>query len=83
MTSEYKRQGFGDRGTALSTIYNMMAVVNGIVCVASGVVAQEAVNALGSHTAPFLLSIVCLSLALMVITRSWVGSALCLPGINC
>ncbi|KAH7182099.1 hypothetical protein DER46DRAFT_642006 [Fusarium sp. MPI-SDFR-AT-0072] len=71
MTAEYKRQGFGDRGTALSTIYSMMAVTNGFVAVGSGIVAQAAVNALGSHTAPFLLSIVCLSLALMVITRSW------------
>ncbi|KAI1012628.1 hypothetical protein LB504_008515 [Fusarium proliferatum] len=71
MTAEYKRQAFGDRGTALSTIYSMMAVTNGIVSAGSGVVAQAAVNALGSHTAPFLLSIVCLSLALMVITRSW------------
>ncbi|EWY80729.1 hypothetical protein FOYG_16657 [Fusarium oxysporum NRRL 32931] len=71
MTAEYKRQGFGDRGTALSTIYSMMAVTNGFVAVGSGIVAQAAVNALGSHTAPFLLSVVCLSLALMVITRSW------------
>ncbi|CVL02585.1 uncharacterized protein FMAN_00089 [Fusarium mangiferae] len=71
MTAEYKRQAFGDRGTALSTIYSMMAVTNGIVSAGSGVVAQAAVNALGSHTAPFLLSIVCLSLALMVIARSW------------
>ncbi|KAM5524084.1 major facilitator superfamily domain containing protein 5 [Fusarium oxysporum f. sp. phaseoli] len=71
MTAEYKRQGFGDRGTALSTIYSIMAVKNGFVAVGSGIVAQAAVNALGSHTAPFLLSVVCLSLALMVITRSW------------
>ncbi|KLO86429.1 uncharacterized protein LW93_11204 [Fusarium fujikuroi] len=71
MTAEYKRQAFGDRGTALSTIYSMITVTNGIVSAGSGIVAQVAVNALGSHTAPFLLSIVCLSLALMVITRSW------------
>ncbi|KAG5771250.1 hypothetical protein H9Q72_002159 [Fusarium xylarioides] len=71
MTAEYERQGFGDRGTALSTVYSMMAVANGFVAVGSGIVAQAAVNALGSHTAPFLLSIVCLSLALMAITRSW------------
>ncbi|KAF5650004.1 major facilitator superfamily domain protein [Fusarium sp. NRRL 52700] len=71
MTAEYARQGFGARGTALSTIYSMMAVTHGFVAVGSGIVAQAAVDALGSHTAPFLLSIVCLSLALMVITRSW------------
>ncbi|SCV50603.1 uncharacterized protein FFB14_11522 [Fusarium fujikuroi] len=71
MTAEYKRQGFGDRGTALSTIYSMMAVINGVVSAGSGIVAQAAVSALGSHTAPFLLSIVCLSFALVVITRSW------------
>jgi MFS transporter, MFS domain-containing protein family, molybdate-anion transporter len=75
MTAEYQRQGFGDRGTALSTIHSMMAVTNGFVAIASGIVAQAAVNTLGSHTAPFLLSIVCLSLALAVITRSWVNSA--------
>ncbi|KAF5965936.1 major facilitator superfamily domain-containing protein [Fusarium bulbicola] len=57
MTAEYERQGFGDRGTALSTIYSMMAVTNGLVAVGSGIVAQAAVNALGSHTAPFLLSV--------------------------
>lgn len=83
MTAEYKRQGFGDRGTALSTIYSIMVVTNGIVSAGSGVVAQAAVNALGSHTAPFLLSMVCLSLALMVITRSWVVSASCLLRIDC
>ncbi|EWG50728.1 hypothetical protein FVEG_09863 [Fusarium verticillioides 7600] len=71
MTAEYKRQGFGDRGTTLSTIYSMMDVANGLVTAGSGMVAQAAVNTLGSHTAPFLLSIVCLSLALMIITRSW------------
>jgi len=76
MTAEYKRQGFGDRGTALSTIHSMMAVINSIVSAGSGIVAQAAVSALGSHTAPFLLSIVCLTLALMVITRSWVNSAI-------
>ncbi|KAF4333861.1 major facilitator superfamily domain protein [Fusarium beomiforme] len=71
MTAEYHRQGFGQRDTALSTIQSIMAIANGLVAVGSGIVAQAAVNMSGSHSAPFLLSIGCLSMALMIISRSW------------
>lgn len=72
MIAEYHRLGFGHSDRALSATYASMAILNGFIAMGSGVVAQVAVNLFGSEVAPFLVSIVCLSVAYFIISKSWV-----------
>lgn len=72
MIAEYHRQGFGHSDSALSSIYSSMAILNGFVAMGSGVVAQVLVHLCGSEIAPFLVSVACLTVASVMISRSWV-----------
>ena len=72
MVSEYQRLGFGHSDRALSSMYSSMSVMNGFVAVACGVLSQYLVYVFGSEIAPFMGSIVCLCLASLLISKSWV-----------
>ena len=72
MVAEYRRLGFGHSDSALSSIYSSMSVMNGFVAVACGVLSQYLVYVFGSEIAPFMGSIVCLCLASLLISKSWV-----------
>ena len=71
MIAEYNRLGFGHSDRALSSTYASVAILNRFIAMRSGVVAQIAVNVFNSEVAPFLLSIVCLSVAYLIVSKSW------------
>ncbi|CAJ0541028.1 Ff.00g078450.m01.CDS01 [Fusarium sp. VM40] len=71
MVAEYHKQGFADCVGALDVMHSSIAITNGFVAVGSGVVAQMFASIFGSQLAPFFVSLICLVMALMSITRSW------------
>lgn len=74
MVSEVNRQGFAEEGR-LSSIFGEMSTANGFVAIGCGVVSQFLVQLFGSEKSPFMASIVCLMLALLLISRYWVCAA--------
>ncbi|KAF4452504.1 Major facilitator superfamily domain-containing protein 5, partial [Fusarium austroafricanum] len=75
LAERWVEQGFDKGEGGLSLIYSTMALTKGFVAMGCGVVAQMLVNLSGSQVAPFLASIVCLSIAQVMISRSWVENA--------
>lgn len=71
LVAEVNRQGFEGEGR-LSSILGEMATCNGFVAIACGVVSQVLVQVTGSEKTPFVTSVVCLMLALLLISRYWV-----------
>ncbi|KAF4993971.1 hypothetical protein FGRMN_6102 [Fusarium graminum] len=78
MLAEHRTQGFTECDGAIGVIQSSMAVTNGLVAVGSGIVAQMIATATGSQTAPFAVSLICLGVALFIISRTWIdNSGLC------
>lgn len=73
MVAEYHKQGFADCVGALEVMHSSIAITNGFVALGSGVVAQMFASIFGSQLTPFVVSLICLGMALMSITRSWVS----------
>lgn len=57
---------------ALSGIFSMMTTLNSVVAIVAGILAEWLVDQTGTAKSPFLLSMVCLSMAFVVISRNWV-----------
>jgi MFS family permease len=76
MTAEYHKQGFADCVGALDVMHSSITITNGFVAVGSGVAAQMFASVFGSQLAPFAVSLICLGIALMTITRYWVSALL-------
>ncbi|KAM0336161.1 hypothetical protein ACHAPQ_004436 [Fusarium lateritium] len=73
MIAEYHKQGFADCVGALDVMHSSIAITNGFVAVGGGVAAQMFASVFGLQLAPFVVSLICLGMALMVINRSWVS----------
>lgn len=71
LVAEVNRQGFESEGR-LSLILGEMSTANGFVAISCGVISQVLVQIFGSEKTPFMASVVCLMLALLLISRYWV-----------
>jgi MFS family permease len=58
-------------GSILSGIFSTMTMLNSVVAIVAGVMAEWLVRATGTAKAPFMASMACLSLAFLTISKSW------------
>lgn len=58
--------------TVLGGIFSAMTILNSLVAICAGILAEWLVGAVGTAKAPFLASIGCLSLAFIAISKFWV-----------
>lgn len=58
-------------GSFLNGIFSKMTMLNSIVAIMAGILAEWLVRAIGTAKAPFMASIACLSLAFVLIARTW------------
>jgi MFS family permease len=58
-------------GSILSGIFSKMTMLNSVVAIVAGVMAEWLVRATGTAKAPFMASMACLSLAFLVISKTW------------
>lgn len=72
MVTEYHRQHLDDAGGQLNDIFGIMSTLNCVVAIIAGLFAQVVSDFTGTQKAPFMTSVVCLVLAFLTISRTWV-----------
>jgi MFS family permease len=73
LVAEFNKLMLEEADTALSAIFSLMTTSNTCVAIVAGLVAEWLVRKAGTAKAPFLLSIGCLCLAFVAITKYWVS----------
>ncbi|KAF2679120.1 DUF791-domain-containing protein [Lentithecium fluviatile CBS 122367] len=58
-------------GTILSGIFSKMTMLNSVVAIMAGILAEWLVGSTGTAKAPFMASMACLSLAFVTISKTW------------
>jgi MFS family permease len=71
MVAEFNRLMLVEAEATLSGIFSTMTMLNSLVAIVAGVVAEGIVQRTGSAKAPFMASIICLSLAFIAILHYW------------
>ena len=72
MITEYHNRGLDNAGLDLSSIFGNMTTLSSVMAIVSGVFGDLLVQYTGSRTSPFLASVVCLAVALCLISTLWV-----------
>lgn len=72
MMTEYHSRELDVAGLSLSNVFGRMTTLSSIVAIVSGVFGEFLVKSTGTRTAPFVASIVCLTVAADLIWRNWV-----------
>lgn len=62
--------------SVLGGIFSAMTILNSLVAICAGVLAEWLVGLAGTAKAPFLASIGCLSVAFVAISKFWVSRVL-------
>lgn len=75
MISEYHRRGLSGSGLRLGTVFGYMTTLSCVVAIASGVVGDVLVAAMGGRVWPFLASIACSVSAAYLIWKTWVSES--------
>ncbi|KAJ4290978.1 hypothetical protein N0V90_010174 [Kalmusia sp. IMI 367209] len=60
-----------DEGSSLAGIFSMMTTLNSFVAIVAGIVAGWLVDHAGTAKAPFMASLACMSIAFVVISKTW------------
>lgn len=71
MVSEFGKRGLAEKGASLSRLFGLVTSTNSLVAIASGVVSEWLVTITGTRTAPFMASIACLMMALVIMLSTW------------
>ncbi|KAI0909489.1 hypothetical protein F4823DRAFT_422434 [Ustulina deusta] len=71
MVTNFRKKNLAENGCDLSRTYAATSVVNGLVAILSGLVAEILVWATGTKKSPFLMSVVLLWLNLQMIWSRW------------
>ncbi|KAF1988461.1 DUF791-domain-containing protein [Aulographum hederae CBS 113979] len=71
MVTEYHVRGLDRAGLDLSGVFGKMTTWSSVVAIAMGVFSQVLVDVSGTTCAPFIASIMCLSVSAVVIGRTW------------
>jgi len=72
LVAEYNGLMLDDHsGSILSGIFSKMTMLNSIVAIIAGVLAEWLGRAIGTAKAPFMASMACLSVAFIMIARNW------------
>jgi MFS family permease len=73
LVAEFNKLMLEEADTALSAIFSLMTTANTCVAIFAGLIAEWLVRRAGTAKAPFMLSIACLLLAFVAITKYWVS----------
>ncbi|KAG0651315.1 Molybdate transporter [Hyphodiscus hymeniophilus] len=71
MVTEYHRQHLDEAGGSLNDIFGTMSTLNSIVAIIAGLFAQGISDLIGTQKAPFMISVACLILAFLSISKHW------------
>jgi MFS family permease len=73
MVTEYHLQHLDEAGGSLNDIFGIMTTLNSVVAIVAGLFAQGVSDYTGTQKAPFMTAVICLVLAFLSITKTWVG----------
>lgn len=73
LVAEFNGLMLEEQGSALSGIFSTMTTLNGLVAIGAGILAESLVGMVGTAKAPFMASAVCLSIAFITISKTWVS----------
>ncbi|PVH96804.1 major facilitator superfamily domain-containing protein 5 [Periconia macrospinosa] len=71
LVAEFNQLMLEDPGSILSGIFSLNTTLNSVVAIAAGIAAEWMVRFFGTAKAPFMGSIVCLSIAFVAIAKTW------------
>lgn len=74
LVAEFNKLMLEETETPLAAIFSMMTTSNTCVAIVAGLVAEWLVRVVGTAKAPFMLSIGCLSMAFVAISKYWVST---------
>ena len=73
MVTEYLAQGLEQTSITLDSMFGVMATLNSIVAIFSGVVGEGLVAVTGTKVSPFIAAVVCLVVAFALMLKYWVS----------
>jgi hypothetical protein len=73
LVAEFNQLMLEDTSSVLGGIFSAMTILNSLVAICAGILAEWLVGATGTAKAPFVASIGCLSVAFVAISRFWVS----------
>jgi MFS family permease len=76
LVAEFNQLMLEDTGSVLGGIFSAMTILNSLVAIFAGILAEGLVGLVGTAKAPFMASIGCLSLAFIAISKFWVSGLL-------
>ncbi|KAF2727528.1 DUF791-domain-containing protein, partial [Polyplosphaeria fusca] len=71
MVAEFNRLLPDEPGSTLSDIFSSMTMLNSLVAIIAGIIAEWVFRVFGTAKAPFLTATACLAMAFMAISRLW------------
>jgi MFS family permease len=72
LVTEFHRQCLDEAGGSLKDIFGLMTTLNSVIAIVAGLVSQGVADFTGTQKAPFMAAVVCLVLAFLAISHSWV-----------
>lgn len=76
LVAEFNQLMLEDTTSVLGGIFSAMTILNSLVAIFAGILAEGLVGLVGTAKAPFMASIGCLSLAFVAISKFWVSGLL-------
>jgi hypothetical protein len=73
MVTEYLAQGLEQTSITLDSMFGVMATLNSIVAIFSGVVGEGLVAVTETKVSPFIAAVVCLVVAFALMLKYWVS----------
>jgi MFS family permease len=73
LVAEFNHLMLEDTGSILGGIFSAMTILNSLVAICAGILAEWLVGVAGTAKAPFLASTGCLTIAFIAITKCWVS----------
>lgn len=73
LVAEFNQLMLEDTSSVLGGIFSAMTILNSLVAICAGILAEWLVGLVGTAKAPFMASIGCLSLAFVAISKFWVS----------
>lgn len=72
LVTEFHCQRLDEAGGSLKDIFGLMTTLNSIIAIIAGLAAQGVADSIGTQKAPFITAVVCLILAFLAISQTWV-----------
>ncbi|KAJ8112101.1 hypothetical protein OPT61_g5447 [Boeremia exigua] len=71
LVAEFNQLMIEDTSAVLSGIFSAMTILNSLVAICAGILAEWLVRSVGTAKAPFMASVGCLSVAFVAISKLW------------